>query len=260
MPGQLVLYLALLAVAALGTILLASFVRRRRMVAGAVPFSLSMYALAAWSVTVILTHLSDELPAKLFWTNAQYVGITLAPLMWLLFVLTYTGHGSILTRRNLVLLGLHPVLVQMVVWTNPHHNLFREQVWLDTSGGVAMLGNTLGPVFWVHAAYTYGLMLMAAYFLIRSHLDAPRVYRRQGWTLLVAIAAPWLANIVTIAFPARLSYLDLTPFAFIVSGVAIVWGLAHNGLLDLAPAAREAVMENMTTGIVVLITGIGLST
>jgi len=252
MPGQLTLYIALLAVAALGTIFLASFMWRRRMVAGAVPFSLSMYALAAWSLTVILTHLSNELPAKLFWTNAQYVGITLAPLMWLLFVLRYTGHSSILTRRNLVLLGLHPVLVQMVVWTNPYHNLFREQVWLDTSGGVPMLGNALGPAFWVHAAYTYALMLMATYFLIRSHFFAPRVYRRQGGTLLVAIAAPWLANILTITHPAWLSYLDLTPFAFIVSGIAIVWGLARNSLLDLAPAAREAVMDHMTTGIIVL--------
>ncbi|MCD6287298.1 MAG: PAS domain-containing protein [Anaerolineae bacterium] len=252
MPGQLVLYIGVLAVAALGAILLASFVWRRRMVAGAVPFALSMYALAAWSVTVILTHLSDELPAKLFWTNAQYVGITLAPLMWLLFVLRYTGHGSIITRRNLRLLALHPALVQIAVWTNPHHHLFRKQVWLDTGGGVPMLGTTLGPAFWIHATYTYALMLMSAYFLIRSHFFAPRVYRRQGWTLLIAIAVPWLANIVTITQPARLSYLDLTPFAFIVSGVAIVWGLARNSLLDLAPAAREAVMENMTTGIVVL--------
>jgi len=252
MPRQLALYIALLAVAALGTIFLALFMWRRRMVAGAVQFSLSMCALAAWSVTVILTHLSAELPAKLFWTNAQYVGITLAPLMWLLFVLRYTGHSSSLTTRNLALLGLHPVLVQIVVWTNPHHNLFREQVWLDTSGAVPMLGNTLGPAFWVHAAYSYALMLMAAYFLIRSHFFAPRVYRRQGWTLLVAIAAPWLANIVTITHPTWLSYLDLTPFAFIVSGAAIVWGLARNSLLDLAPAAREAVMDNMTTGIVVL--------
>ncbi len=71
MPGQLALYIGVLAVAALGAILLASFVWRRRMVAGAVPFALSMYALATGSVTVILTHLSNELPAKLFWTNAQ---------------------------------------------------------------------------------------------------------------------------------------------------------------------------------------------
>jgi len=252
MPGQLALYIALLAVAAVGTIFLASFMWRRRMVPGAVYFSLSMYALTAWSVMVIMTHLSDELPAKLFWTNAQYIGITLAPLMWLLFVLEYTGNSRYVTKRNLVLLGLHPLLVQVVVWTNPYHNLFREQVWLDTGGVVPTLGHTLGPAFWVHAVYSYALMLMAAYFLIRGHFYAPRVYRRQGWTLLVAIAAPWLANIVTVALPAMLSYLDLTPFAFVVSGAAIAWGLVRSSLLDLAPAARETVMDNMTTGIVVL--------
>jgi len=252
MPWQLTLYIALLAVVAVGTILLASFMWRRRVIPGAVPFSLSMYALAAWSAAVILIHLSGELPAKLFWTNAQYVGITLAPLMWLLFVLEYTGYASILTKRNLVLFSLHPVLVQVVVWTNPYHHLFRGQVWLDTSGVVPTLGNTLGPAFWVHAVYSYGLMLMAAYFLIRSHFYAPRVYRRHDWTFLVAIAAPWLANIVTLAQPAVLSYLDLTPFAFTVSGAVIVWGLVRRSLLDLAPAAREAVMEDMTTGIIVL--------
>jgi len=252
MPWQLVLYIALLAFAAVGTTFLASFMWRRRVVVGAVPFALSMYALTAWSVAVILTHLSDELPAKLFWTNAQYVGITLAPLMWLLFVLKYAGHSSILTKRNLVLFGLHPVLVQVVVWTNPYHKLFRSQVWLDTSGVLPTLGNTLGPAFWVHAVYSYGLMLMATYLLIRSHFHAPRIYRRQGWTFLIAIAVPWLANIVTLAHPAPLSYLDLTPFAFAVSGVVIAWGLTRQSLLDLAPAAREAVMEVMATGIIVL--------
>lgn len=252
MTARLSLYIVLLSVAATGMIFLSLLMWRRRDVPGAVQFSYAMCALVIWSLSVIATHLSSSLPAKVFWTNVQYIGITLAPLFWLLFVLKYTGYHSVLTKRTYALLSVHPVLTQVAVWSNPYHGLFRERVWLDTSGVVPMLGNTLGPLFWVHAVYTYVLMALTLYFLVRSHFSAPRVYRQQGWMLLFASAIPWLANVVTLAQPAPLSYLDLTPFAFSVSCMAITWGLTRYGLLDLAPAAREAVMESMTTGVIVL--------
>jgi len=252
MPGQLSTYIIALAVSALGTVFLGVLMGRRRMVPGAGHFSWSMYALAAWSATVILTHLSDGREAKLFWTNAQYFGITIAPLMWLLFVLRYTGQSDSLRRRSVLLLSLHPVLTVLAVWTDPYHHLFRRSIWLDSSGPVAALEHTWGPAFWIHAVYMYSLLLMATYFLIRSQFFAPRLYRRQGWALLAAVATPWLANLVTITGINPLPYLDLTPFGFTISAIALAWGLLRYNLLDLAPAAREAVMDSMTTGVIVL--------
>jgi PAS domain S-box-containing protein len=46
--------------------------------------------------------------------------------------------------------------------------------------------------------------------------------------------------------------LDPTSFSFTFSGLAITWGLVRFRLLDIVPAARDAVIESMSDGIIVL--------
>ncbi len=252
MDGRTFFIISPLVVAAVVSAWLAVYTWRRRVLAGAGFFALVMASVAAWSLASIATHLSATLPAKFFWTNLQYVGISLVPAAWLLFVLQYAGHQEAVTPRTMGLLAIHPILTQIVVWTDSYHHLFRRSVWLDTTGSIVTMGNTLGPAFWVHTVYSYGLLLVGSYLLIRSHLHRPRVYRRQGLALLVALIAPWVANVATITGASSLSHLDLTPFAFTISGVAITWGLFRYALFDLVPVAQRAVVENLGAGVIVL--------
>lgn len=46
--------------------------------------------------------------------------------------------------------------------------------------------------------------------------------------------------------------LDLTPFAFTISGLAVAWSLFRFRLLDIIPVAREAVIESMSGAVIVL--------
>jgi len=252
MVGPLILYTAPLGVAGLVSLVLAHHAMRRRAVQGAGYFALLMAAVSVWSATAIAVHMSPTLPGKVFWTNMQYAGITLVPLAWLCFALAYTGDGAVLRFGHFVLLGLHPAAVQIVAWTDPYHGFFRRQVWLDTSGPVATLGTVMGPAFWMHTVYSYMLLLAGAYVLVRAQLRSPRVYRNQGVALFVAVLAPWIANVVTIATAGPLSYTDLTPFAFTISGVALAWGLMRHGLLDLVPIAHGAVLANLSSAVIAL--------
>lgn len=47
-------------------------------------------------------------------------------------------------------------------------------------------------------------------------------------------------------------YLDLTPFAFTVTGLALAWSLFRFRLLDIIPVAREVVIESMRDAVLVL--------
>jgi PAS domain S-box-containing protein len=249
---ELLPFVAPLVVASLGSIALAVVVWRQRDVPGAWWFIIAMVAMALWSVMATLSFAAQDLQAKIVWTNLQYIGVTLVPLAWLLFVLTYTGHAKTLSSWAIVLLSLHPVLTQLLIWTDPHHGLFRQRVWLERVGGVAVMGNQMGAYFWLHVLYSYVLMLIAVYVLVQYHLDRPKIYRRQGAVLLVAAGLPWLANIVTIVAPGALRHVDLTPFAFTLTALAIVVGLLRHEFLDLVPVAREAMIDSLETGIVVL--------
>ena len=247
----MVIYTGLLLIAALVSAWLALYTWRRRGVAGARNFAMAMAAVAGWALIGAATHLSPTLAGKVVWTNLQYPFIALVPVTWLLFALAYTGRGHLVRPSLLAALAVHPLLLQIVVWTNPA-GLFRTRVWLDTTGPIPTMGNELGAAFWIHTAYSYALLLYASFLLVRAHWSRSPIYRRQGMALVIAIAAPWISNIVTIFGASWLAYLDLTPFAFMVSGVAIAWGLLREGLLDLVPVACSAVIHSLPTGIIVL--------
>jgi len=245
----------LVAVPLLASALVAAWIAvyawRRSVIPGARAFALLQFSVMAWSLVGVATHLSPSLTGKLFWTNAQYVWVALVPFFWLLFVLVYTGHERLLTLRNVAALSIHPVMLQVLVWANPA-GLFRKAVWLESCGGLTIMGNELGPLFWAHAAYSYALLLVASALLLRAHFGSSRIYNRQGVALAVAIIIPWVANLVTVFAADAICHLDLTPFAFTISGVAIALGVFRHGFLDLMPVAQRAVIQSLPTGIVVL--------
>ncbi len=226
---------------------------RRRPAPGAGPFVVLMAGVSFWSLCGALEHASVDAAAKLLFSNLSYVGITTAPATWLAFALEYTGREKWLTRRNIALLFVEPVLTVLAAFSNPVHNLFRSQVLLDTaSGPYPALAVTFGPLFWVHAAYSYVLLLGGAILLIRAFVRSPELYRGQITFLLIGALAPWLANAIFIFGFSPWPNLDLTPFAFTITGASMAWSIYRYRLMDIVPVARDMVIENMGDALLVL--------
>jgi PAS domain S-box-containing protein len=70
--------------------------------------------------------------------------------------------------------------------------------------------------------------------------------------LFLAVFAPWIANALSVFQVTPFRHLDLTPFGFTVTGLAMSWGVLRYQLLDLVPVARDQVIESMKTGVIVL--------
>jgi PAS domain S-box-containing protein len=114
-----------------------------------------------------------------------------------------------------------------------------------------LMNSNNGFWFWVHAAYSYILLLVGAILIVRALLRWPTQYRGQmSWTLF-ALAAPWLANAITV-FKLLPILIDLTPFAFTITGVGMAFALFRYHLLDMVPIARDVVIEGMKDGMIVL--------
>jgi hypothetical protein len=60
---------------------------------------------------------------KLFWAQVQYLVIPVAPVLWLAFVLQYTGYDQWISRRNLLVLLILPFATTLLAWTNGMHGL-----------------------------------------------------------------------------------------------------------------------------------------
>src|SRR6185503_10135036 len=69
---------------------------------------------------------------------------------------------------------------------------------------------------------------------------------------LIAVLTPWLGNILYVSGLSPIPHLDITPFAFTISVVVFAWGIFSLKMVNLAPVARDLVVEKMPDGMIVL--------
>ena len=63
---------------------------------------------------------------------------------------------------------------------------------------------------------------------------------------------PWVGNVIYVSGFSLIPNLDVTPFAFTFSIVALALGIFNFKLVNLAPVARDVVVEKMPDGMIVL--------
>ena len=247
-PYALITYIAMLF-----ALWLAYAMWSRRPGKGVVPFVVMTLGVAIWTFGSASELFVTDFHWKRFFTQIAYIGITIVPAAWFLFVLDYTGRSHLLNRRNILLLTIEPILVQILVFTNSSHNLIWANRELTTQLGYVVMDSSFGTLFWVHAIYSYVLLLVSAFLLIRAMIRAPHLYRGQMRLLLIAVFAPWIANIVYIFGLSPLpNFVDITPISFAITIAAVGWGLYRYRLMDIIPVARENIVENMDDAILVL--------
>jgi len=230
---------------------LAFYSWKRRPAVGATLFALLMLAVAEWALGDALRLGCTSLPAKLFWARVRYLGIVVVPAAWLAFALQYTGLEKWLKPRNVAVLAIEPLVTLLLVWTNEAHHLIWSDIKLETSGSLLVWSASHGVGFWIHAAYSYLLLLLSTSLLVQALVHSPRLYRAQAGVLLIGALVPLVGNVLStfglVSFP-----LDLTPFAFAITGLTIAWGIFRFRLFDIVPVARSALVDSMSGGVLVL--------
>jgi PAS domain S-box-containing protein len=249
---QAIPYVLALVGAAVVSAAVALFAWRRRPAPGALPLALMMLAAAEWSLTYALELGSAGQPIKVFWVMAEYPGIVAVSVAWAVFALQYTAREKWLTRRVLLAMLGVPLVTLSLAWTNGAHGLMWKDIRLDSSGLFPVLAMSYGAWWYVHIAYSYLLFLLGTLLLLRVLVRSPHLYRGQTGALLIAALTPWAGNMVYIFNLGPFPYLDLTPFAFTLSGLLIAWAFFRFRLLDILPVARDIVIESMNDGVVVI--------
>ena len=207
-------------------------------------------AATGWLVGYALELGSATLSAKILWARIQYLGMVVVPFAWMAFVLRYTGQDRWLTPRNLALMTIVPLVTLALVWTTELHGLVYQNIRLDPSGSFLMVD--FGPWFWVDTAYSYLLLAIGCLALLQRLLTTSYPYRGQAAALLIGVSIPWLVEVLSLSNLNPVPYLDLTPFSFLFTALAAVWGMAQFRLFDIVPVARDAVIRSMSDGLIVL--------
>ena len=245
-------YIYLIAITAVLSAALTFVAWQRHGVRGALPFGFLSLAIFEWSVGYGLELTFADLPAQVFWAKIEYFGIVAVPLAWLAFALIYTGREQWLTLQKFFLLSIVPLITLILVWTNDWHGLVWSQTAARSIGPASIMSPSYGAWFWVHTAYSYALILAGSILILQMLARAPNLRRGQVAGLVISALAPWVGNAIYLLRISPFAYLDLTPFAFTVSGLALAWDMARYQLLDIVPIARELVIESMDDAVLVL--------
>jgi len=251
MNTLLIFPFSILFFAALLSLISAIYSWRQRPTTGATTLSIMMLGIFIWLFGYMFEIMSINTGMRLTWINISYIGITIVPAAWLLFSLEYTGHSTWLSWKTVALLCIEPILVQLLLWTNTMHGLFYAEILFDFSKQLPETNLIYGPAFWIHAIYSYLLLLLGTIILILKFRKSTGLYRRQLTIILIAASAPWLANLIYLAWPGAI-YIDPTALAFLVTGLLLVWALFGYRLIDVMPIARNTVVEYMKDGMLAL--------
>ncbi|MET1059810.1 MAG: histidine kinase N-terminal 7TM domain-containing protein [Nocardioides sp.] len=240
----------LMAAAGLTLAALAGYVAWRRDTPSGWSLAVLLVSVAWWGLAYSVELTVDDIGPKSLWGDLKYVGIaTLAP-AWLVFVLQYVGLGHLVTKRLLLLLAVEPVVLLTLLALPSTHDLVRH--YPASVAGAELPEVEAGPVFWLHLIYVNLLLLGATALFVRRMTRLARSYRRMAVILVAAALLPWAANLLHNFDVGWFARFDLTPFAFIVTGSVLVWGVFRAGVVDLTPVARSAVVESMADAVFVL--------
>ncbi|MDW8252307.1 MAG: diguanylate cyclase [Chloroflexota bacterium] len=228
------------------------FVAMRRRSNAITPiFALLCGAAAVWCAGNALEFSTTALEWRVLWGKTQYLGSQSVPVLWLLFAVIYSGHGAWLRWWKIALLSVVPALTVAAVAAYPASQLVWVSFGLREDGQFVESATVRGPLFWLAAAYGYALVLTGIALIALVAFRSPALYRRQAMTLLLGAVVPLLAN-MTFVFGMRPLRMDTTPFAFACACLIFALGLFRYRLFDLAPIAREVVLDNLSDAVVVL--------
>ncbi|WP_246985097.1 histidine kinase N-terminal 7TM domain-containing protein [Halorientalis marina] len=183
-------------------------------------------AIVVWAGSYALQLASTVLGQALFWNTLRFAGPSLVTLAFIVFALQYTGRADLVTRRNVAVLAVVPVLTNVLVWTNylGVHGLVRASAEMTTTGDLARLTMTYGPWYYIHALYSLALSFAAiALFVGHWRRTSGQALRR---TQLFTVGGV-LPTVGTLFYAAELTAIDWGPVTYVVTACCLVVALFY---------------------------------
>ncbi len=229
----------------------AFFAWQRRSAPGGVLLFLMLVAVAQWAVSDVLEASAVEVSVKFFWSAFSYLGAHTTPPLFLLFVFRFTYKDKWITRRNVALLFVIPVITILLAATNEWHH------WTWVSVTPSSIGNNMymyhhGRWFVVSTAYLVLLLVSGSLLLLEFAWHRKEIYRVQSLGMVAAVGTALLGFTIYLLPVNPFPGMDLTLVGLTLTGVIFLILRLRYQLLDVIPVAHEALVEVMADGLIVL--------
>jgi PAS domain S-box-containing protein len=252
MAWQWTLYAILALVSALTLVITAFYILLYHKNPASKTGALVLFTCAELMVAYLFDILSIDLTTKIFWMKAQYVGLVIAPTAWLIYSIQYTGREKWLTSRNLILLGILPLLFLLLVFTNQTHRLIWDQLHLVMRGSISEVEKTFGVGFWMMVIYLYLIILISGFLHIEMFIRSRRLYRWQASLLIIATIFPYLGATLDIFNLSPLPRLVSTTAGIMIACLMVAFTIYRVRWGDIRTVSHKAIFDRMGDAVIVL--------
>ncbi len=225
---------------------------RRRSAPSATLIMLMLLGTGGWAFTYAFELSSPDFDTALIWRKILNAAVKLAVVPWFFFVLQYTNRDHWLRSLWLKLFVVEQIIAVLLILPYPISRLYWSQAIFDPTASSPILALSFGIPGLLDILISYSTMALGVGMLIQALIRAPRLYRNQALALVIGALTPFVGNIVYIFHLTPLGNLDPSAFCFTISGATVAYAMLRLRILDIVPAARGAVLESMTDGVIVL--------
>lgn len=252
MVWQRIFYITLIVVAASIPTASAVYIRHRHRTQAAKTIMLILLCGTFGLVSYALRLLSENPESRIFYYKLVYLPLTVAPVLFFVFALQYTGREKWATRRNIAVLSIVPLAALILVFTNRYHGFMWTSIEPTTQSELFLLDVTFGPWYWIPTIYSHILVLSSDFLLIQLFIRARRFYRRQITSMLLAAVLIQLWGTLPPLKVPLLLYVSITVLLFSAACPLLALSIFRFRVADIVPVARSAVIDSMSDGVMVL--------
>ena len=215
-------------------------------------WSLVLSAGGGWVGVYTLRLSAATLPGKLLWLRLEFAPVLALSVLWLAYVVRYTGRTDWLSWRVFGPLAGIAAGLELLVLTNSVHRLVYRGVDLTQVGSFSVFDPVYGPAFAVFLGFVYTLLGASLLFLATAAAHARGVFRWQIAVLFLFAVAPGVAGILYASGNNPISGLNIAALSLVVSTAAVAVSFARFQWMEMTPIARDQSVESMNEAVVVL--------
>lgn len=204
-----------------------------------------------WLLGNMLDITSTDFGFKIFWNHVASLGVVVVTISFFLFALGYTERKDWITKSRIIYISIIPAIWLIFDFTNQFHGL-SLQYGMEKIGEHYFLTKQYGITFWIYAAYAYILVFHSYIYLVNMFLSAPSYIKKKAGFIIFLSVVPIAFNILYLIDLGLFKYFDPTPVSLTVSILFFLFGITNYRLGELVPATRDALIENIRDGVIVL--------
>lgn len=215
---------------------------RRREVRGGRFLGLMLLAAAIWAACdAIELHLPTVEGRRLI-SQIQYFGVVSCVPFFFHAAMALARLESRITPTVRVMIWGIPVISLVMAWTSRWHSWLWVSIEMPKNGS-PFSTYVYGPWFWVLAAQHYGMTALNTAVLLWARRRVTHAFRAPMMAVVVVLVISWVGNILYIFKLGPWPGLNYLTISLGLSGAVLAWAVVREGLLDLLPRAREALLE-----------------